>query len=114
MHAEPKLPSQPRIENRKAEILDLCSVEHLLERGRNSALVVRCRYRPSPAPQLFARISHDKGMPGEGKHLYIVKVVTNGHDLFARNAAIVSPALQCMSLGATLVQHVHNREIACD
>src|SRR5205814_10061343 len=45
-------------------------------------------------------------------HLDVVVIVSNSHDLFARNAAILSPTLDSMPLRASLVENIDDREIA--
>src|SRR5208282_6382458 len=48
----------------------------------------------------------------EGKHFNVVIVVTNGHDLFAGDAAVIGPSLEGVALGASLVQDIDDGEIA--
>ncbi len=67
--------------------------------------------RPTPLQQLGRRIPHDKRLPGKSQHLYIVVIVTNGHDLLAPDAPVFRPALQRVALGAAGIEYVHNRQI---
>src|SRR5580698_9728941 len=83
--------------------------QHLLNGRSYSVLIIGQSHWPTPSPQLFRCISHDKWLSGEGKHFYVVIVITNGHDLFAGDAAIFGPSFEGMALGTPLVQHVHNR-----
>ena len=70
------------------------------ERSGDPILVVRQGDSPAPVTQLFRCIAHDNRMAREGKHLNIVIVVTDGHDLGTGNPAIVGPPLERMALGA--------------
>src|ERR1019366_3166520 len=84
----------------------------MLDGGGYAAFGVRAGKRPAAGTQLFGRISHDKGVAGEGKHFNIVIVITNGHDLLAGNTPVVDPALERVSLGTAGVEHIDNRKIA--
>src|SRR4029077_19118568 len=55
---------------------------------------------------------HDIGAAGEGKHFNIIIVVTDGHDLFAGNAAVIRPTLERVSLTTASVEHIDNGKIA--
>ena len=68
-------------------------------------------YRPSSPAQFFAGIPHDNRSSGKLKHLDIVVVITDGHDLFAGKTAMGGPAGQSVSLGAADVQDVDHGEI---
>src|SRR5208283_3093285 len=73
------------------------SNQRRFHRGRNPALVVTQGYRPSPPAQLLASIPHDNRIPSKLKHLNVIVIITDGHDLFASVAAVRSPSLQGMS-----------------
>src|SRR5579872_38274 len=72
----------------------------LFNRAGYTMLTVRCGYGPSAFPQLSRGIPHDKRLSREFEHLYIVEIVTNGHDLFARNVTVICPPFERMTLGA--------------
>src|SRR5882672_11769364 len=78
----------------------ILTVDHFCHGCGHSALVVAERYAPATAAQLLAGIPHDNRMPGKLKHFHIVVVVTDGHDLFAPEAAVRGPPLQRVALGA--------------
>ena len=61
--------------------------------------------------QLLGGIPHDKRQASKGQHLYVVVIVTDGHDLLARDASMTSPALERMTLRAVAIQDVHDREV---
>src|SRR6266545_6483876 len=71
---------------------------HLLNRRRHTTLVIGKRDLPSSGLQLLTSILHDKCDSGEGKHLCVIMIITDGHDLLASNSAISRPPLQSMSL----------------
>src|SRR5580700_3913335 len=87
-------------------------MEHMLDGGGYAAFGVRARKLPSTPAQLFRCISHDKGVASKGKHLNIIIVITDGHDLIAGNAPVISPALQRVSFGAVGSEHIDYREVA--
>src|ERR1051325_9468453 len=89
-----------------------CLAQHLLHSCCHSTLVIRKGNVPSRPPQIIGRITHDKWMSCKGKHLDVVVIVSNSHDLFARNAAILGPTLNSMPLRASLVENIDDREIA--
>src|SRR5271154_1081077 len=86
--------------------------QYLLDRSRHPVLLVGKSYSPASSTQFFRRISHDKGHSSEGKHLNVVVIVTNGHDLFAGDAAEIGPSLERVALGTSLIQHVDDGEVA--
>src|ERR1700693_6189526 len=86
--------------------------EYLLNRRRNAVLLVRQGHCPAIAAELFRRIPHDKWHSREGKHFYVIVIVTNGHDLFAGDASKIGPSLQRVTLRTSLVEHIHNRKVA--
>src|ERR1022692_2141683 len=88
------------------------ATQYLLNCGSDPVLVVRQSDRPAPAAQLQRRIPHNKWPSGKGKHFHIIIVVTDGHDLFAGNAAIIGPALECVPLRTSSIEDVDDREIA--
>src|SRR5581483_7974745 len=91
---------------------NFCLRQHLIDCRGDAALVIGKRYVPAGSAKIVSCISHDKWMPGKGKHLNIVVVVSNGHDLGAWYASVTGPALERVSLRASAVQNVHNRQIA--
>src|SRR5208282_655769 len=60
--------------------------QHFLDRRGYPALVVRKRHPPAVLLQVLAGIAHDNRYAGELKHLDIVVIVTDGHDLFPYQA----------------------------
>src|SRR5260370_12713152 len=66
---------------------------------------------PSAAAQFLASIPHDNRMSLKLKHFNVVMIITNGHYLFATVATILRPSLQRVSLLATWVHHIDNRDI---
>src|SRR5258708_22914231 len=79
----------------------------LYSRG-HTILIIGQSNRPTLGLQLLAGISHDKRDSSEGKHLQVIIVITDGHDLLARDTPMARPPLQRMSLRAVAVQHIHN------
>src|SRR5579862_3191333 len=90
-----------------------CSLpaHYLCQRRRHPALIIPQGHTPAAPAQLLAGIPHDNRMAGKLKHLNVIMVVTDGHDLFAAQAAISSPALHGAPYGAAGIQHIDHRKI---
>ena len=88
------------------------SFDYIRHGGGYAALVIAQGYGPAPGAQFLAGIPHDNRMSGKLKHFDVVVVVTDGHDLFAPEAAMGGPALQGVALGTAGIQHVDHGQIA--
>src|SRR6266568_7137053 len=86
--------------------------QHLLNCRRDATLVIRKRDLPSSRLQLLTCILHDKRDAGEGKHLRVIMIITDGHDLLASNSTMPRPPLQSVSLGTIAVEHINDRQVA--
>ena len=51
-------------------------------------------------------------MTRKGKHLDVIVIVTNGHDLLPRNTPILSPTFHRVSFRTPLVEHVDNGKVS--
>src|SRR5271167_2097363 len=86
--------------------------QHFLDRRGYPALVVWKRHPPAVLLQVLAGIAHDNRYASELKHLDIVVIVTDGHDLFPHQATMAGPAFESVSLGTALVEHVDDDQVA--
>src|SRR5271165_7330198 len=73
-------------------------LQHLVDGGGHAVVIVVQCYRPSALFQVVTGVSHDDRMSGEGQHLDVIVIVTDGHDLAAVDSAMPGPALQRVSL----------------
>src|SRR5262249_11109970 len=73
-------------------------IEHLLDRRCDPTLIVAQGHAPARPAQIVGCISHNKWITGKGKHLNVIVIVSNGHDLRSWDFSISSPALHRMTL----------------
>src|SRR5208337_1373543 len=95
-----------RIQDRRIRL------QHLVDGGGHTVLIMVERYRPTILLEIVGRVSHDHRMTGKGQHVDVVVVVTNSHDLAAIDATMIGPTLQRMSFRASGVEDVHDAEVA--
>src|SRR5712691_8062767 len=86
------------------------SSQSLLDLRRHATVIIRKCDLPSSRLQLVTCILHDKRDSGEGKHLRVIMIITDGHDLRARNSTMPRPPFQSVSLRTIAVEHINDRE----
>ena len=80
--------------------------------GGDAAVVIGESYGPAEGFEFFDAVSHDDGMAGEFEHVAVVPIVTDGHDVFAGNAAAAGPFGERRAFGGAAGNDVEDGEVA--
>lgn len=80
--------------------------------GGDAGVVVGGGDGPAEGFEFFDAVGHDDGMAGEFEHVAVVPIVTDGHDVFAGNAAAAGPFGERRAFGGAAGNDVEDGEVA--
>src|SRR6185369_16667632 len=102
----------PEWGTRVLDTSELFGVEDLVDGVGYAAFVVAEGEGPTVLFEFVAGVCHEDGQAGELEHLDVVEITSDGHDLIARDAAMFGPALECVPLGAVLIEDIDDTEVS--